>query len=116
MSKKVLFCLAVFAFLATPLALALEPRQASPWTTETTYEGKLTGKLGFGFKNFLFGWTELFSEPYQAYKEKSNVAKGLGRGIGNTIFDTVGGALHIATFPLDKVDIQLPEGGTDNIS
>ena len=116
MSKKILFCMAVFAFLATPLASALEPRQASPWTTQTTHKDRVIGKLDFGFKNTLAGWTEIFSEPYGAWKEKSCVLHGIGRGIGNALYDTIGGVLHLATFPVDKVDIQLPEGGTDTFS
>lgn len=116
MSKKILFCLAIFAFLAVPLALALEAKQASPWTSETTNQGRITSKLEFGFKNTLAGWTEIFSEPYDAWQEKGNVLKGVGRGLCNAVYDTVGGILHLATFPLQKPDIQLPEGGTDTFS
>ena len=116
MSKKILFCLSVFAFLVVPLAQALEPRQASSWTSQTTYGEKVKSKLEFGFLNTFTGWTEFFSEPYEARKEKSSILKGIGRGIGNTLFDTIGGALHLATFPLEKPDIRLPEGGTNTFS
>jgi hypothetical protein len=115
MSKKILFCLSVFAFLATPLALAGEPKQASPWTSATTNGERMKSKLEFGFKNALTGWTEIFSEPVDAWQEKGNVLKGLGRGLCNAVHDTVGGILHIVTFPL-KADIQLPEGGTNTFS
>ena len=116
MAKKILLCLAAFVFLAAPLALAMEAKQPSPWTTQTTHKDRVIGKLDFGFKNGLTGWTEIFSEPYDAWKEKSSVPHAIGRGIGNALYDTIGGALHLVTFPVDKVDIQLPEGGTDTFS
>lgn len=31
----------------------------------------------------------------------------------NMLGDTVGGALHLATFPITAFDAPLPEGGTD---
>lgn len=116
MTKKIFVCLLVFAFLAAPAALAMEPKQASSWTTQTTYQERVKSKLEFGFKNGLTGWTEIFSEPYDAWQEKTNVLKGLARGLCNGVYDTVGGVLHLVTFPLDQVDIQLPEGGTNTFS
>ena len=85
---------------------------ASPWTKETTYGGKLTGKLDFGFRNTLGGWTELITEPREYHKEKKCAVTGFGEGLYNAVGDTIGGILHLATFPI-PVDIPLPEGGVD---
>lgn len=86
--------------------------KASPWTTETTWKGQALGKLQFGFKNFFAGWTEIFTEPKEAYDNKTCVVKGFFRGIFNAVLDEVGGVLHIATFPITQLDVPLPEGGT----
>ncbi len=83
---------------------------ASPWTQETTYSGKLKGKLDFGFKNALAGWTEILTEPAKD-KEWKNLGNGLVVGITNGVADTLGGLLHLATFPITNLDIPLPENG-----
>ena len=82
------------------------PVQSSDWTRESTYLGKISQKLGFGFLNITAGWTALFFEPV---KDK-NFFVGVGKGIGYTFTNTAGGILHAATFPI-PLDIPLPQGG-----
>ncbi|MBI4323500.1 MAG: hypothetical protein HY596_04400 [Candidatus Omnitrophica bacterium] len=85
---------------------------ASPWTKETGYANRAGGKLLFGIKNALLGWTELFTEPKEALDSGGNFFVGLGTGLKNGIFQELGGAVHIATFPITCLDAPLPEGGT----
>jgi hypothetical protein len=80
--------------------------EASDWTKESTYLGKTSQKLGFGFLNISAGWTALFLEPANG----QNFFAGLGRGIGYTVTNTAGGILHAVTFPI-PLDIPLPHGG-----
>ncbi len=84
---------------------------ASPWTHETGWSNRAIGKLGFGAKNLLLGWTDLFMEPKQAMDEGGNFFKGLGIGIKDTVENELGGALHVVTFPITALDVPLPEGG-----
>ena len=84
---------------------------ASPWTSETEYGKRAFGKLGFGAKNLLLGWTELFTEPKASIDKGENFFMGLGRGIKNGLEDELGGAVHIVTFPFTEIDVPLPEGG-----
>ena len=105
--KKISLVLFLLAVLLIPsLAFA-----ASPWTEKTTWKEKAVGKLDFGFKNALGGWTELFRKPYHAYNDKTNIFEGIGRGLWYGAADEVGGALHIATFPITQLDVPLPENG-----
>jgi hypothetical protein len=80
--------------------------EASDWTKESTYLGKTSQKLGFGFLNISAGWTAFFFEPANG----QNFFTGLGKGIGYTVTNTVGGILHVVTFPV-PLDIPLPHGG-----
>lgn len=82
---------------------------ASPWTTETGYQHQALGKLGFGVKNLLLGWVDLFKEPANA--GSGNLAKGIGKGVVDLVANEVGGALHTVTFFLPQVDVPLPDGG-----
>ena len=84
----------------------------SPWTSEVGYSNRAMGKLGFGVKNLLLGWTELFTEPKEAIDGGGNFFAGLGTGLMNGVFQTLGGAVHIVTFPITNLDVPLPEGGT----
>ncbi len=119
--KKILLMLLTLAFLA-PAAYAGGTEgncqqccklgfKASPWTEQTGWSKQALGKLEFGFKNFFAGWTEIFTEPVEAHQNKSCVIKGFLRGNFNALYDTIGGVLHIATFPITQVDVKLPEGG-----
>lgn len=95
---------ALFCFLAgTGYAGTFEP---SDWTQEPTYLGKISKKLGFGFLNMTAGWTAFFYEPFNG----QNFFVGLGKGVVYTFTNTLGGALHAATFPI-PLDIPLPHGG-----
>ena len=89
---------------------------ASPWTAEVGWGSRAVGKLGFGVKNLLLGWTELFTEPKQASAEGRNVLGGLGKGLVNGLMDTIGGAVHIVTFPITGLDAALPQGGVEFFS
>ena len=89
---------------------------ASPWTNEVGYGRRALGKLGFGVKNILLGWTELFTESRQAVNAGDNLFYGLVKGIENAVADEIGGVVHVATFPLTLLDTPLPEGGTHILS
>ena len=85
---------------------------ASPWTSEMGYSNRAIGKLGFGIKNLLLGWTDLFIEPREAMKGGDNLAVGIGRGLKDAVENELGGVVHIVTFPITNLDAPLPEGGT----
>ena len=95
----ILFCAVAGSAYAGPV-------ESSDWTHESTYLGKISQKLGFGFLNITAGWTALFFEPV---KDK-NFFVGVAKGIGYTFTNTAGGILHAATFPI-PLDIPLPQGG-----
>ena len=58
----------------------------------------MKGKLGYGLKNFLLGWTAMFIEPYQPRYGKP--IEGFCVGIAQTVVYTANGLVHIATFPI----------------
>ena len=89
---------------------------ASPWTHETGWSNRAMGKLGFGVKNLLLGWTDLFVEPKEASQSGGNVLTGIGVGLKDAVENELGGAVHILTFPLTEIDAPLPEGGTQLLS
>ena len=89
---------------------------ASPWTHEVGYGKRAAAKLGFGVKNLLLGWTDLFVEPKEASESGGNLLKGIGIGLKDAVENTLGGAVHIVTFPLTEIDAPLPEGGTQLLS
>ncbi len=84
---------------------------ASPWTERTTWGSRFAGKLVFGAKNLLLGWTDLFVEPKESLDEGSNFFVGLGRGLWEGLLNTAGGAVHLVTSPITALDAPLPEGG-----
>ena len=83
----------------------------SPWVNEEGWGSQATGKLVYGTKNTLLGWTKLISEPYAAHRDGRSVITGIGRGAMDAVGDTVGGAANLVTFPLTNVDVRLPDGG-----
>jgi len=85
---------------------------ASPWTSEAGYVNQAKGKLIFGVKNLLLGWADLLTEPKEAIDQGGNFFTGLGSGLKDAVENTLGGAVHTATFLLPQVDAPLPEGGT----
>jgi hypothetical protein len=106
MKKSIIPLLLIVALTAVPtLAYA-----GSPWTEKTTYAEKTTGKLEYGFKNLLGGWTAIFSEPWRYHNDQKNVLVGVGAGLYKGIVYTVGGAVHLVTFPI-PIDVPLPDGG-----
>jgi hypothetical protein len=100
------FLVAFLLFFAVAGSAYAVPMESSDWTHETTYLGKISQKLGFGFLNITAGWTAFFFEPV---KDK-NFFIGMAKGIGYTFTNTAGGILHAATFPI-PLDIPLPHGG-----
>ncbi len=101
----------------TKLTLSLtKDYTASPWTSETGWSSRAVGKLGFGVKNLLLGWTELFVQPKEASASGGNVVAGIGTGIKNAVEDTLGGVVHIVTFPIPQIDAPLPGGGVQFFS
>ena len=99
---------------AVVIAMSMLPQvafAASPWVAQTTYSDQLRGKLDFGVKNLLAGWTQIFTEPMNYHKEGKCVIKGLGYGLYTAVADTVGGALHFVTFPITQIDVPLPDNG-----
>ncbi len=95
------------------LAAPVNAFAASTWAEEMTYGSKVGAKLKYGLTNTFLGWTELFTEPYEATQYGENFFIGLGRGLWNGVGDTVLGAAHAITFPIPQIDLPLPEGGTD---
>ena len=83
----------------------------SPWTHEVGYSKQAVGKLGFGLKNLLLGWTDLFMEPKEAADKGENVLKGVGIGLKDAVENELGGVVHTVTFFLPQIDAPLPEGG-----
>ncbi len=105
MKKIALLMLALAVLLTSSSAFA-----ASPWTEKESYKDKTVGKVDFGFKNFLGGWTELFNRPIKYHKEGKSASEGAVVGLYNAVVYTVGGALHLVTFPI-PVDVPLPNNG-----
>ena len=106
MKKQMFFAVMLVVVFVPSIALA-----GSPWTEESGYINRANGKFGFGLKNAALGWTEVFTQPYDETKGGGNAAVGFGKGIWNTVGQTVGGTLHLATFPFTAVDVPLPENG-----
>ncbi len=108
--------LKIAAFVVLAVFAAGTAFAASPWTTETTYTKKVAGKLDFGVKNLLGGWTALLPGKLPCAKNGHKncpgmcCIKGLGMGLVDAAVYTVGGALHVATFPI-PIDVPLPDNG-----
>lgn len=106
MKKSLAFFLALTIVLACGSAFA-----ASPWTDQPTYKDKVLGKLDFAVKNTLGGWTEIFNRPIKFHKDGKNVSEGVIMGVYYAVADTVGGLLHLVTFPIPQIDVPLPNNG-----
>ncbi len=108
MRRKVCAIALVLVF-ASSVLFAAEP---SPWKKEGASRcSMMKHKFAYGLSNVLFGWTEIFQEPYEAVKSKENVLVGIGKGLGYGVADTLGGVVHLVTFWCNKTDLPLPEGG-----
>lgn len=108
--KKLSMLLMIMVLVSSLPVAALA---ASPWTTETTTHDKVMGKLGYGLKNTLLGWTELIRQPFNGAKDEHIIGfgKGLFTGLYDGVMYTVGGVLHVVTFPFTSVDVPLKDGG-----
>ena len=108
MKKMLVLLLLVALFLSPAVGFA-----ASSWTEKPTYNSEVAAKLQFGVKNALLGWMDLFIEPVRAGRhctDGENVVGGIGKGLMDAIYNTVGGLVQAATFPL-IADFPLPEDG-----
>lgn len=88
----------------------------SLWTSQVGYCRRAFGKLGFGIKNLLLGWTELFTESHEAVIAGDSVFYSLAKGVTYAVLDELGGVVHLATFPITALDVPLPDGGTHVLS
>lgn len=107
MKKTIAVVVVLIALVLTPTLALAAP---SPWTERTSYTERLSGKLEFGLTNTLLGWVDLFAEPNKAAGEGKNVWGAVGKGLVDTVTNTVGGAFQLITFPI-PVDIPLTDGG-----
>lgn len=117
MPKSMGILVVVAALVAGPsLAFAGDMAGGSSWAQEVGYGNQAKAKFVYGAKNVLFGWTELFTQPYEDAQNGENVFIGIGKGLWNGVGQTIGGALHLVTFPIPAIDVPLPEGGTQVFS
>ncbi len=109
--KKMIFAFTFILFFIPQAGFSAPMSEFPPsqWTKGDGYVEKTVGKLGFGLVNVLLGWTALGSEYFQ--QPEDNVGAAFIRSIARTVTNTVGGALHVVTFPA-PFDIPLPGGGT----
>ena len=104
---KKYFMLLALLLLAPSAARA----EYSPWMNATGYSNKAFQKLIYGVQNVALGWTEIITEPGQHHNNSKQLANSMAKGLMNAVTDTVGGALHAATFPFTTVDVVLPDKG-----
>ncbi len=71
---------------------------ASPWAEQEGYWAKTRAKFKFGLKNSLFGWTNMFMEPY--LQKYTRPWEGFCYGAARSVFYTGNGLIHLATFPI----------------
>ena len=109
MGKRIGVMVVAVVLLAAPMTASA----ASSWASGATYGEQVNGKLKYGLTNTLLGWTSLFRTPVQSSKAGENVLVGVGKGLWNAVGQTVGGVLHLVTFPIPAIDVPLPQGGTD---
>ena len=109
MAKRMGMWVIILAVLAAPATASA----ASSWAQESGWGNQAKAKLVYGLKNTLLGWTEIFTEPKEALDGGTNFFVGVGTGLWNGVGQTLGGALHLVTFPITQIDIPLPEGGTE---
>lgn len=96
----------------TPLVFSTSKEYVeSDWTYEFGYFSRAFNKIGFGAKNLLLGWTDIFAEPTRAAREDEPLLAAQIKGIGDGILNTFGGVAHLLTFPITTVDVALPDGG-----
>ena len=106
--KLILPVLTVLIFGVIPVVQAEE---ASPWAAKKEWSDRAMGKLLYGAKNMLLGWTEIITELDEAMWVGERADVGFMRGLWNATGQTLGGAYHVLTFPHTSWDLPLPEGG-----
>lgn len=84
---------------------------ASPWTKESGYWQKIEAKAYFGMSNLFLGWLDMFSEAENASSDNQNAFAAFGKGLLHFPVLTVGGLLHVITFPIPQLDIPLIHDG-----
>ena len=96
-----------------------EPAKKAEPTRFQRYLFQVEEKIDFGAPNFLTGWTEILSEPFDHYRKaekKDRLAaalSGVGEGVFLASVDTLGGLLNVLTAPLYPRKIPLPENGVN---
>ena len=119
MIKKIFIFFALIMIATSTAAFAIDFRpvaegtkyDTAKWHDEPEYNNRAFGKFVYGAWNFMFGWMELFREPYEAAVLGDNVFVGAAKGITYSVADMAGGALSVITFPVTCLQIPLPEGG-----
>ncbi|MBN1687779.1 MAG: hypothetical protein JW893_01620 [Candidatus Omnitrophica bacterium] len=106
--KRILLAIILLIFMVLP---SFHAWGASPWTETEDYGEKAAAKLGFGLRNIALGWTKILTMSHDALKNEKPFLSNFLEGIAHASGRTVGGALHVATFPLTSLDIPLPENG-----
>lgn len=70
---------------------------------KASYAEKAGYTLVRGATNALLGWTELIAQPANEVKAGGNLVVGIGKGIGQGVKRTLGGAAEVLTFWTPKV-------------
>ena len=70
---------------------------------KAAYATKASCTLVRGTTNAFLGWTELIRQPANEVKDGGNVLIGIGKGVGETVKRTLGGAAELLTFWTPKV-------------
>ena len=107
MKKTLTIGLVILIMIALPSMVFA----SSPWVGQSPYGKTAIDKLSFGLKNTTGGWTELLRRPFDKGFDGKGMLLGLGQGIYNTVTYTVGGAMHLGTFPITSLDIPIPDNG-----
>lgn len=99
------------ALAGPPAARAEESRALCPLCTHAQsstapYHEKAGYTLARGTANALLGWTELIAQPASEVKQGGNLLVGIGKGIGQGIVRTFGGAAEVLTFWTPKMQNQ----------
>ena len=85
----------------------------SNWKKEPAYVDRAFGKLTYAAWNFMFGWMELGTKPYEAAAVGNSVVIGLVKGVFNAVFDELAGFANMLTFPITAVQVPYPDGGIE---
>ena len=107
MMKKITVLVICLMMLSTSVFAA-----SSPWNNpKASYGQQAMHKFAYGLTNTVLGWSKIFTKPYEAASNHTDFATGVVTGLWQGVADTVGGVLHLVTFPIPQIDIPLPDGG-----